>query len=300
MAKTRSINIGATRIWRNVWGVLALLSLGWICYGFTATGAAVSNVVGTPVPKSAGSDAQTAQAATAVGATIGGGLGIAFYACSGGVPFLLFLFAYSRAGAAIRQGLQHQEMMEAIQKGGTPTAMLLALLAVLVMLGLNAAPARAQATATPQPLQCDAATVADNQKAIDTQAAALKSAAGDPAKWLAELGALQEQLSVYKAKCDGLYWDDQKDGFAPVLGPIDLGTGLYKATGLLNSTSGITSTVVSGDCNTIGVTMAGATDKPSVRQTAFKVKECVIMMTVTNYSNAPWSLRLEPVGKITK
>lgn len=65
------------RIWRNIWGILALLSLAWMCYGAS--------------------------------------MGIGVFICTG-LPFLLiFLFAYGRAGASIRSERQHRETIEALQ-----------------------------------------------------------------------------------------------------------------------------------------------------------------------------------------
>lgn len=103
--QNRTSGSRGTRVWRNIWGVLALLSMGWICYGLYASTMAFGQVA-TP----------TASKATHAGATIGASLGIGIYLCTG-LPFLvIFLYAYSRAGAAIRSERQHQEMLEAINQ----------------------------------------------------------------------------------------------------------------------------------------------------------------------------------------
>lgn len=92
------------RIWRNIWGILALLSLAWMCYGLTASSSAFSQATET-------NSSETYQA----GAAIGASMGIGVFICTG-LPFLLiFLFAYGRAGASIRSERQHRETIEALQ-----------------------------------------------------------------------------------------------------------------------------------------------------------------------------------------
>ena len=114
------------RTFRIVWGLLTLASCGWIAYGLLATGSAftqvvteatpttavISNSLGTPV---ATLDAKVAQGAKALGATVGGGLGVVFFLCTG-LPFLLiFGFLYWRNGVAMRQEKQHAETIEALK-----------------------------------------------------------------------------------------------------------------------------------------------------------------------------------------
>lgn len=98
----RPDNTRGLRIWRNVWGVLTLLSFGWICYGLVISSTAYGEV------------ATGATSATQAGAAIGASLGLGVFLCTG-LPFaLLFLYAYGRAGASIRTERQHQEMMDAV------------------------------------------------------------------------------------------------------------------------------------------------------------------------------------------
>lgn len=98
--RTRSL-----RLWRNVWGVLALLSLAWICYGFTISGNAFTETA-----------AQTTSDAGKAGAAIGASLGITLFICTGLPLALIFLYAYARAGAAIRSERQHREVLEAMKR----------------------------------------------------------------------------------------------------------------------------------------------------------------------------------------
>lgn len=92
------------RLWRNIWGVLVLLSLGWVCYGFSASGQAYTNTV-------EGSTSTAYQG----GAAIGAGLGITFFICSA-LPFLLlFGFLYMRAGSNLRSEIQHEETLRTMR-----------------------------------------------------------------------------------------------------------------------------------------------------------------------------------------
>lgn len=114
------------RTFRIVWGLLTLLACGWIAYGLLATGAAFTKVVtdatmtpqiiqnaqGTPV---ATRDPALVSAGTAVGATIGGGLGVAFFLCTGLPLLLIFGFLYWRNGVAMRRAKEHAETIEALK-----------------------------------------------------------------------------------------------------------------------------------------------------------------------------------------
>ena len=92
------------RVWRNIWGILALLSMAWMCYGLAASSSAFSQSTET-----------NSSEAYQAGAAIGASMGIGVFICTG-LPFLLiFLFAYGRAGASLRSERQHRETLEAIQ-----------------------------------------------------------------------------------------------------------------------------------------------------------------------------------------
>jgi len=114
------------RTFRIVWGLLTLASCGWIGYGLLATGSAftqvvtqatptvavINNSLGTPI---ATTDPKLIQGAQALGATVGSGLSVAVFLCTG-VPFLLiFGFLYWRNGVAMRQEKQHAETIEALK-----------------------------------------------------------------------------------------------------------------------------------------------------------------------------------------
>jgi hypothetical protein len=100
--------VGTQRFLRNLWGIITLLSCGWIAFGLIATSSAVNQVMSTPVPGD-----ETMQAAAVVGTGLGAGLGITFFVCTG-LPFFLFAaILYWRNGVAIRQAQQHTEMVNA-------------------------------------------------------------------------------------------------------------------------------------------------------------------------------------------
>lgn len=95
------------RIWRNIWGLLTLASLGWMCYGFFASTNAYSQVAG-----------QSTSTAYQSGAAIGATAGIGIFLCSGIPFFLLFVILYWRNGVAISRAKEHAEMINAIQSRG--------------------------------------------------------------------------------------------------------------------------------------------------------------------------------------
>ena len=122
---TKPKGVGMARTFRWIWGILTLASCGWIFYGISATGTAVNQVISTTptaIVNAAGTllptaDPELVQAATAIGASIGGGLGLAFFLCSGIPLFLFFAFLYWRNGAAIRRAREHTETIDAIKAG---------------------------------------------------------------------------------------------------------------------------------------------------------------------------------------
>jgi hypothetical protein len=96
----------------RLFGILALLSLAWLCYGFSATGSAFNSVVSTPVAGSSSLTASEANAARTAGAAIGGGLGLTFFACTS-LPFtLLFGLLAWRNAAGYRNQKRHEELMD--------------------------------------------------------------------------------------------------------------------------------------------------------------------------------------------
>ncbi len=99
--------IGMQRFWRTVWGILTLLSIGWMCYGVVAS----SNAYGQVVSNSTNESYQA-------GAAIGASLGLTFYLCSGAPFFLLFLVLYWRNGVAITRAKQHTETISALRARG--------------------------------------------------------------------------------------------------------------------------------------------------------------------------------------
>lgn len=92
------------RIWRTIWGVLTLLSIGWMCYGLVASSNAYSQVAG-----------QSSSEAYKSGAAIGATAGIGIFLCTGIPFFLLFVILYWRNGVAISRAKEHAEMLNAVQ-----------------------------------------------------------------------------------------------------------------------------------------------------------------------------------------
>jgi hypothetical protein len=113
-------------------GIFFMLSLLWICYGFYATSTAFVEVVGTPAPNSTTQSqaARDMRNARTAGATIGAGLGLGIFLCTG-VPLALFFGLLSwRNNVGLRSERRHQEMMDvhrqqahAMQVGATAQMM---------------------------------------------------------------------------------------------------------------------------------------------------------------------------------
>lgn len=98
-------------------GVLAILALLWIVYGFVATSSAASNVMATPVAVATDSvlSQSEAQAATNAGVALGTGLGIGIFACTG-LPFLLIFGLLSwRNSVGLKTQKRHEETLAAMQ-----------------------------------------------------------------------------------------------------------------------------------------------------------------------------------------
>ncbi len=101
-------SIGMAGVFRFVWGILLLLSFGWICYGVTTTAGLVGDQLKTTA-------AQTSEGFQA-GTMIGGGLGLTFFLCTGLPLVLLFGVLYWRNGVAIRETKKHNQMIQAMRR----------------------------------------------------------------------------------------------------------------------------------------------------------------------------------------
>lgn len=95
--------VGMQRVWRNIWGILTILSMGWMCYGVYASTVAYSEVAG-----------KTASEAGKGGAAIGASIGLTGFICVGAPFFILFVVLYWRNGVAIKRAQEHAEMMNAL------------------------------------------------------------------------------------------------------------------------------------------------------------------------------------------
>lgn len=99
----------------RLFGVFALLALGWLCYGLYASSAAFQQVTTAPLPTSEVLSEETRQAATTVGAGLGAGLGITFFLCTGGFPLLLFGLLSWRNSEGLATERRHQEQLNALR-----------------------------------------------------------------------------------------------------------------------------------------------------------------------------------------
>jgi hypothetical protein len=104
------------RFRKNFFAVLAFLSLLWMCYGVFGSSAALSNFVdrATPIP-AGGLSSEERAAAQNAGATIGAGLGLTFFACTGLPLFAFFSLLSWRNSVGIRKEAMHREQIEALK-----------------------------------------------------------------------------------------------------------------------------------------------------------------------------------------
>lgn len=102
---------------KNLFAFLAFLSLLWICYGVFGSSAALSNFVdrATPIP-AGGLTSEERAAAQNAGATIGAGLGLTFFLCSGVPSFAVFSLLAWRNASGLKNEQRHKEQLDAIQK----------------------------------------------------------------------------------------------------------------------------------------------------------------------------------------
>lgn len=91
--------------------VLALAAAGWIALGLSASGEAFEQ----GVSENAQSFEGTSQDAANAGTTIGAGLGVTFFLCTGLPLLLLFTFLTWRAHVGIVNKRRHEEMIGAMK-----------------------------------------------------------------------------------------------------------------------------------------------------------------------------------------
>lgn len=95
---------GLQKTWRVIWGFLALVSAGWICYGFYVANYA-ANAVSRP------DDGAAEQIGTALGTSIG----IGFFLCTGLPFFVVFAFLFWRNNVAITRARRHADTINALR-----------------------------------------------------------------------------------------------------------------------------------------------------------------------------------------
>lgn len=97
----------------RLFGVLFIFALLWMCGGAALTSSAFQQTLN----RNPNADDTTANTAYAAGATIGGGIGLTFFLCSG-LPFAaLFGLLSWRNSVGLRREQMHKEQIEAIKSG---------------------------------------------------------------------------------------------------------------------------------------------------------------------------------------
>ena len=95
---------------RALFLVLALLAAGWLWIGLSASGSAFN----TGVERNADLEGLQQDAAN-TGTTIGAGLGVTFFVCTGLPLLLIFTFLTWRAHVGIVNKRRHEELLGAIK-----------------------------------------------------------------------------------------------------------------------------------------------------------------------------------------
>lgn len=140
--KIKPHNRSIHHIFRLLWGILMLLSCGWMSYGFIAAGDLINRIDAIPpvptlrplptintinMPELSRStrelsdnlqalSASTDQLVRAGGKLVGTNLSIYYTMCTGLPFFLFFLLLYWRNGIALRQERHHAEMVNVTRR----------------------------------------------------------------------------------------------------------------------------------------------------------------------------------------
>lgn len=104
MSKSKRDRTQSLRRWRNIWGVMLLLTMGGTCAWLASAAGAFERVTG-----------DSASEAYRAGAALGTTAGMGVIACIAAPALLLFGVLYWRAGVAMRSERQHQETIEALR-----------------------------------------------------------------------------------------------------------------------------------------------------------------------------------------
>lgn len=102
-----------TTFFRGLWGILVLLSIGWMCVGFSVTSQSAQEV------DAEYNDAQS-EAASDLGVGVGASISLIFFVCTGLPAFLLSSVLYWRNGVKIREDKRHREQMDVLKQAANP------------------------------------------------------------------------------------------------------------------------------------------------------------------------------------
>lgn len=94
------------RFRKNLFTILALLSIAWIIYGLSATSSAASRQLQ--------SEQAQESAAYQAGTAIGAGLSTTIFLCTGGPLFVVFALLAWRNGVGLTNKKRHEETLAAL------------------------------------------------------------------------------------------------------------------------------------------------------------------------------------------
>lgn len=100
----------------RLFAFLAFLAVLWMCYGVFGSSLALSNFTDRPTPIPAGGlTSEQRTSAQNAGATVGAGLGLTFFACTGLPFFAVFSLLSWRNSVGLKRDKQHKEQLDALR-----------------------------------------------------------------------------------------------------------------------------------------------------------------------------------------
>lgn len=137
---------------------------------------------------------------------------------------------------------------------------------------------------------CDAAATAD---VLIELVEALRTADSP----IEALGAIRDAASIAAAACSGLNFNSDDEGMMPVIGPVEIPEGLYRATLTTDGYFIMELDPLSGKCgegsrfsNSIYLIMAGTASDGA--QVVINSEGCEALFSISNV-NEPWTLSFE-------
>ncbi len=133
--------------------------------------------------------------------------------------------------------------------------------------------------------------LAERISSIQESAAALDPSSAELSQ---EIAALQTQITIIDTECRGLSFSSEIDGSQPVLGPIILEEGVYRATLTTEGFAIINGTELDGDCEReLRLFSIGRGDAANGAQAVINLEDdCEFLLEFSNITDA-WAFTIE-------